>query len=45
MNSEACDLDFRDRLFSVDRAQHSSLGFVSDLLQERRLSLVWFSES
>jgi len=37
--------DFRHGLFWVDRAQHSSLGFVSDLLQERGLSLVWFSES
>jgi hypothetical protein len=37
--------DFRDWLFRVDRAQHSSLGFVGDLLQERGLSLVWFSES
>ena len=37
--------DFGDRLFLVDRAQHSSLGFVGDLLQERGLSLVWFSES
>ena len=39
--------DVRDGLFecSVDRAKHSSLGFVGDLLQERGLSLVWFSES
>ena len=37
--------DFRDRLFRIDRAEHSSLGFVGDLLQERGLSLVWFSES
>jgi hypothetical protein len=37
--------EFRDRLFLVDRAQHSSLGFVGDLLQECGLSLVWFSES
>jgi hypothetical protein len=32
-------------MFNIDRAQHSSLGFIGDLLQERRLSLVWFSES
>jgi hypothetical protein len=37
--------DFRDRLFRIDRAQHSSLGFVGDLLQQGRFSLVWFSES
>ena len=32
-------------MFLIDRAQHSSLGFVGYLLQERGLSLVWFSES
>jgi hypothetical protein len=31
-------------MFLVDRAQHSSLGFLGDLLQERSLSLVWLSE-
>jgi hypothetical protein len=36
---------FRGRMFLVDRTQHSSLGFLGDLLQERGLSLVWFSES
>jgi hypothetical protein len=29
----------------IDRAQHSSLGFIGDLQQQRRLSLVWFSET
>jgi hypothetical protein len=33
------------RLSDPDRAQHSSLGFIGDLLQERNLSLVRFSES
>jgi hypothetical protein len=32
--------DFSHRLFWIDRAQHSSLGFVSDFLQERGISLV-----
>jgi hypothetical protein len=29
----------------IGRAQHSSLGFIGDLQQQRGLSLVWFSES
>jgi hypothetical protein len=32
-------------MFLIDRAQHSSLGFVGYLLQERGLGLVWFSQS
>jgi hypothetical protein len=36
-----------DSLFGcpVDRAQHSSFRFISDLLQERSLRLVWLCES
>jgi hypothetical protein len=29
----------------VGRAQHPSLGFIGDLLQERGLGFIWLSES